>query len=176
MDQYVSASTSARRRRVLAGAGAVALAVTSIGLVAAPAGAKAPPKPNGKTVCSTVQGTVAGTIQLTNCVDSGSADTGGSTIAFPTLNLAAGGVFVWTSGKTTTTGTPLTTVTKATKCPGYVKVKKTDPPVPEPAALKVTSAVISDTAGMKVPGKVKGAVCISADGTTVTALKPFKIN
>ncbi len=165
------------RRRALAGAGALALAVSGVALAGGTAGAaKAPPKPKGKTTCPTVIGTVAGTIQLTNCVDVGGANTGGSTVAFPTLNLATGGVFLWTSGKTTTTGAPVTTPANAKKCPGYVKLKKTDPPVPEPAALSVTSAVISDTAGMKVPGKVKGAVCISKDGTTVTALKPFKIN
>jgi hypothetical protein len=175
MDQHVSASITTRRR-LLAGAGAFALAATSVALVATPAGAKAAPKPKGKTVCSTVVGTVSGTIQLTNCVDANGANTGGSTVPFPTLNLATGGVFTWTSGKTTTTGAPATTVTKATKCPGYVKVKRGQTPPPEPSALKVESAVISDTAGMKVPGKVKGAVCVGADGNTVTALKPFKIN
>jgi hypothetical protein len=168
--------TSSRRRRLIAGAGAAALAVSSLALVATPASAAKPKPPKGKTVCSTVTGLVAGNIQLSGCVDSNGADTGGSTVPFPTLNLAAGGTFTWTSGKTTTTGLPVTKVTNAKKCPGYVKVKKKDPPVPQPSALKVESPVISDTAGLKVPGKVKGSICISADGTTVSQLKPFKIN
>jgi hypothetical protein len=166
------------RRRAAAGAGVLALSISGLALVASgtAGAAKAPPKPKGKTVCSTVNGTVTGTIQLTGCVDVGGANTGGSTVPFPTLNLALGGVFQWTSGKTTTTGAPVTLPANAKKCPGYVKVKKSDPPVTNPTALKVESPVISDTAGMKVPGKVKGSVCISADGTTVTALKAFKIN
>jgi hypothetical protein len=177
MDRNISVLGSARRRRVLAGAGAAAFAISSVALVASPAGALPKPKPpKGKTTCATVTGTVAGNIQLTNCVDVNGANTGGSTVPFPTLNLATGGVFVWTSGKTTTTGAPVTTITKATKCPGYVKLKKKDPPVPQPSALKVESPVIADTAGLKVPGKVKGAICLSADGTTVTQLKAFKIN
>lgn len=176
MDRNVSVLGSARRRRMLAGAGAAALAISSFALVATPAGAAKPKPPKGKTTCSTVTGTVAGNISISGCVDSNGANTGGSSLPFPTLSLATGGTTTWASGKTTTTGAPITTVTKATKCPGYVKVKKGQTPPPEPGALKVESPVTADTAGLKVPGKMKGAVCISADGTTVTALKAFKIN
>src|SRR4051812_47891473 len=104
MDRNLSVLGSAPRRRMLAGAGAAALAISSLALVSTPAAAAKPKPPNGKTTCSTVNGTVAGNIQLTGCVDINGANTGGSTVPFPTLNLATGGVFVWTSGKTTTTG------------------------------------------------------------------------
>jgi hypothetical protein len=177
MDRNVSVSTRARRRhRVLAGAGAAALAVSSLALVAMPAGAAPVPKPKGKTTCTTSNGTVTGTIQIGGCTDSNGANTGGSSVAFPTSNLTSGGVITWASGKTTTLGPPTVAATNSKKCPGYVKVKRGQPPVPEPIAFKVSGAVIADTSGMKIPGKYKGAVCIAADGNTITALKAFKYN
>jgi hypothetical protein len=56
-----------------------------------------------------------------------------------------------------------------------VKPVKGQPAPKEPSADKFTGNVTGDTSGMKVPGKIKGAVCISTTGV-ITALKPLKVN
>jgi hypothetical protein len=151
---------------------ATAVVVLTLGAVVVTAtGAEAAKGPKGKTACTTITGTVSGNIQISGCVDSNGANTGGASVPFPTLNLATGGTITWASGKTTTLGLPITVPTNAKKCPGYVKGATTNP-----TALKVGGAVTADTSGMKVPGKVKGAICLAADLQTVTLLKTFKIS
>ncbi len=94
----------------------------------------------------------------------------------PTTSLALGGTVTWISGKTSTFGAAGLVATKATKCPGYVKpAKHQPPPATNPTADKFAGTVTADTSGMKVPGKFKGAVCISSTGN-ITALKALKVN
>ncbi len=154
--------------------GAVLALTLSMGVVTA-SGAWAASGPAGKTTCTTVTGTSTGTVQISGCLDAKGANTGGGSIPLPTGVLAAGGTVTWLSGKTTTVGTPALAATNAKKCPGYVKPVKGQPAPNNPIAFKTLTAVTSDTAGFKVPGKLKGAVCVSTTGN-VTDLKPFKIN
>jgi hypothetical protein len=89
--------------------------------------------------------------------------------------LAVGGTVTWVSGKTTTFSPATLVPAKPKKCPGYVKPPKNVTPPPEPTAFKFSGAVTADTSGMKLPGKYKGAVCISTSGD-ITALKALKVN
>lgn len=139
------------------------------------AGAAAAPKPKGKTACTTAVGTATGTIVIGGCVDVNGADTGGGTAALSTTALAFGGTVAWNSGKTTVFTAPLVLPTKATKCPGYVRFKRNTTPPPEPTAFKFSGTVTADTSGMKVPGKIKGAVCVGLAGD-ISVLKTIKVS
>ena len=129
--------------------------------------------PKGKVTCTTVTGTATGTVTISGCA--GSANTGGASMPLPTLSLATGGTVTWVSGKTTTFSAATLVATKAKKCPGYVKPPKTGPQPSNPTATKFSGTVTADTSGMKLPGKYKGAVCISPAGN-ITALKALKAN
>lgn len=161
-------------RKVCVGVCAAALAVG--GLVVS-AGTASAAGPKGKTTCETpitqVIGTLAGNISISGCTDAKFAPgfgTGGGTTPMLTTSLATGGTITWLSGATTTFTTPVVTATNAKKCPGYVKGAETNP-----TAFKTSSVVTADTSGMKVPGKLKGAVCLSVAGD-ISVLKKFKIN
>ncbi len=71
-----------------------ALLIPAAGLSLAVAGGVASAG-GGKIVCTTVNGTVAGTIQLSGCTG---GNTGGSSVPFTTLDLATGGTTTWVSG------------------------------------------------------------------------------
>jgi hypothetical protein len=152
-----------------------ALAVSLSAAGVATAGQAWAKGPNGKTVCSTVTGTTTGTVTISGCVDAKTAMTGGGSTALTVSTLAVGGTVTWLNGKTTTFGPASLVAGNAHKCPGYVKVKKGQPLVPEPTEFKFSGAVTSDTAGMKVPGAYKGDVCISTT-MVITARKALKIN
>lgn len=123
----------------------------------------------GKISCTTVTGTVSGTITISGCTG---GNTGGTSLPQNTLSLATGGKTTWASGSTTTVGVPTTTVISAKKCPGYVKPPKGTTP-PEPSALSVVATVTGDTGdGMLLPATQTGEVCVGTDNT-ITALKGF---
>jgi hypothetical protein len=124
--------------------------------------------PKGKTACSTVTGTVTGTVTVSGCF--GTANTGSHSQPLATSSLLNGGTITWVTGKTTTFSAPVLATTNAKKCPGYVKGGSNNP-----TADKFAGVVTADTSGMKVPGKFKGAVCISPAGN-ITALKALKVN
>ena len=155
------------RRRIFGAALALTLTVSGAALVSGgPAWAAS--GPHGKVVCTTITGTVSGTITISGC--SGTSNTGGATQPTPTASLATGGTITWVSGKTTTISAAALVTTSAKKCPGYVKGGSNNP-----SADKVSGTVNADTSGLKVPGKYKGAVCISPSGN-ITALKALKAN
>ncbi|MGZ4756115.1 MAG: hypothetical protein ACXWA9_14490 [Acidimicrobiia bacterium] len=158
-----------RRRRMLG----AALAVTIAGTALVSGGQAWAAGPKGKITCTTVTGTATGTVTISGC--SGTGNTGGASNPLPTASLAVGGTVTWVSGKTSTFGVAALVATKATKCPGYVKPPKTGPAPTEPTAFKFSGAVTADNSGMKVPGKFKGAVCVSTSGD-ITALKVLKVN
>jgi len=157
-----------RRGRILG----AALAVTVVGTGLVSGGQAWASGPKGKTVCTTVTGTASGTVAISGCTDGNGASTGGGSLPLPTASLAVGGTVTWLSGKTSTFGVATLTPTKPKKCPGYVKGA---PDAANPTAFKFAGAVTADTSGMKVPGKYKGAVCISVAGD-ISALKVLKAN
>ena len=111
-----------------------------------------------KITCTTINGTASGDITISGCTG---GDTGGSSKPTPATSLETGGTIDWVSGSTTTFGSPTLVSTSAKKCPGYVK-KGSD----NPSAEKFSGTVTADTGdGLKIPGKYKGAVCISSSGT-----------
>ncbi len=155
---------------------AVALAASGVAvLFAGPASAASGPK--GKVTCTTMSGsTGSGQIKLSGCTGSAVPGTGGSSMELSITVLAAGGNVTWTNGKVTDFGTPALVPKKATKCPGYVKSTKKNPySGNEPSLDQFSGVVHSDNTGMKVPGKYKGYVCISASGS-FSAEKPLKIS
>ncbi len=154
-------------RRILGAA--LALSISGVALVSG-GQAFAATGPKGKVTCSSITGTASGTVTVSGCIDAKGASTGGSSQPLPTTSLALGGTVTWVNGKTTTFSQPSIVATNAKKCPGYVKGGSNNP-----SADKFAGAVTSDTSGMKVPGKFKGAVCISPSGN-VTALKALKVN
>jgi hypothetical protein len=116
-------------------------------------------------VCTSFSGTVSGTSQLGGCTG---GVTGGGSHPFTSASLATGGTINWLSGGSITIGAPTLTATSAKKCPGYVKGGASNP-----TADKVAGSVTADTGdGIKIPGKLKGAVCISSSGA-LSALKPL---
>jgi hypothetical protein len=125
--------------------------------------------PNGKMTCTSVSGTVAGTITVSGCSDSGSA-TATASDPLPATALATGGTVTWTNGKTTVVSAPTVTSTNPKHCPGYVKDAAT-----EPTADKFVGGVTSDNSGLKVPGTIKGEVCVSLTGN-ITDAKAIKIS
>ncbi len=157
------------RRRMLGAALALTLTVSGAALVSG-VQAWAATGPHGKVVCTTITGNVSSTITVSGC--SGTANTGTSTQPIPVASLAAGGTITWVNGKTTTISAATIVAKNAKKCPGYVKGA---PDSSNPSADKVSGTVNADTTGLKVPGKYKGAVCISPSGD-ITALKPLKAN
>lgn len=112
--------------------------------------------------CTTITGNIGSTIVVSGCTG---GDTGGMSNAFTAIDLATGGTIPWSSGGSTTIGSPTVTATSATKCPDYVRGGANNP-----SAEKISGAVTADTGdGLKLPGTFKGAVCIQSDGT-ITAL------
>jgi len=156
-------------RRILMLAAALAIPASGVALTLTGSQAWAKGGPNGKVTCTTITGSASGTITVSGCTDSGSADTGTGSEPIEGAELATGGTITWLSGKTTTINAPTLTSTSAKKCPGYVKNASSNP-----SADKVTGTVSSDTSGLKLPGSFKGEVCISQSGN-VTAAKPFKV-
>jgi hypothetical protein len=119
-------------------------------------------------VCTTLVGTVSGTSVISGCTG---GNTGGHSNSLSSLSLVTGGPVSWVSGSSTTFGAPVVAATSAKKCPGYVKGATTNP-----TADKISGVVSADTGdGIKVPGKFKGAVCISAAGGNLSLLSPMKI-
>lgn len=149
-----------------------ALAIpTSVVLVALNGGQALAAGPRGKITCTTVNGSISsGFVTVSGCTDVNGANTGPGSQPVSIAVLEAGGTVTWDSGKTSTFSAPALVSTKAKKCPGYVKGASN-----EPSAEKFSGQVTADTSGMKVPGKYKGAVCISQSGS-ITALKPLKAN
>jgi hypothetical protein len=134
------------------------LAIPASGAFVALSGGQAWAKggPNGKVTCTGINGSDTGNVTLSGCTDTGSANTGTGSQPFPATSLATGGTITWLSGKTSTFGAPTLTSTNPKHCPGYVKDASSNP-----SADKVSGAVTADTSGLKIPGKYKGAVCIS---------------
>ncbi len=159
-----------RTRRMFGAALAVMIAGAAL-VGGGQAGAAAGPK--GKVACSTISGTASGTVTISGCV--GTANTGGASMPLLTTSLATGGTVTWVSGKTSTFSAATLVPSKATKCPGYVKPPKGTTSTTNPTALKFSGVVSADTSGMKVPGKFKGAVCVSAAGD-ISTLKALKAN
>jgi hypothetical protein len=124
--------------------------------------------PKGKVTCTTLTGTITGTIVVSGCVNSNGATAGSASDPAPTSTLAAGGTITFNNGTTVTFAAAATSSTNAKHCPGYVKGSAS-----EPSALKFSGQVSGSTAGLKIPGKYKGAVCISTAGN-ITALKALK--
>jgi len=156
---------------------AAALAIAASGATLALSGSQAWAKggPNGKMTCTGLNGTETGTITISGCTDSGSA-TATQSQPLVTTALATGGTVTWTNATTSTFAAPVLVSIKAKKCPGYVASTKKNPySGPEPSADKFSGSVTADTSGLKIPGKYKGEVCISASGN-VTALKALKVS
>ncbi len=158
-------------RRILLLAAALAIPVSGVSLALSSGAASAASGPKGKTVCTNVSGTLSGTITISGCTDSNGANTGGASQPINGTSIATGGTVPWVSGKTTTFGTPGTSSTSAKKCPGYSKTATKNP-----TAIKFSGTVNADTAGLKVPGKYSGEVCLATDGNTITSPKPLKIS
>jgi hypothetical protein len=119
--------------------------------------------------CTTISGNATSTITVSGCTG---GDTGGSSEPLTAATLATGGTIDWTSGGSTTIGTPTLKSSTGKKCPGYVKPAKGTTPA-EPIAESFTATVTADTGdGLALPGSAKGAVCVGTDGT-ITALKPL---
>jgi hypothetical protein len=156
-----------RRILLLAAALAIPVSGVSLALTGGPASASGP---KGKTVCTTVSGTVSGTVTISGCTDSNGANTGGGTHPLPVASLAGGGTVTWDSGFTSSFSAATLVSTSAKHCPGYVKGASSNP-----SADKFSGTVTADTAGFKVPGKYKGEVCISQSGN-ITNPKPVKVN
>jgi hypothetical protein len=150
---------------------AVALAASGVVLLVMPASAAT--GPHGKTVCTTLSGSVSsGHITISGCSGTAVPGTGGSSMSLSISLLAAGGPVTWTNGMVTTFGAPVLGTKKATHCPGYVKGATS-----EPSLTTFTGAVTADNSGLKVPGKYKGYVCIGNDpSSTFSAPKPLKIS
>jgi hypothetical protein len=117
---------------------------------------------NGKVTCTSLSGSASSTVTASGCSDTGTANTGASSQPIPAAAFANGGTVTWVSGKTDTFAKPTLTPTSAKKCP-----------VSGSTAEKFSGAVTADTAGLKVPGKYKGAVCLAPSGA-ISALKPLK--
>jgi hypothetical protein len=150
-------------RRVMLMAAALAIplsgAILVVGSPAAWAGVK--------ITCTTINGNLS-TLTVSGC---SGGNTGGRSEPISTLALESGGTVTWVSGSTTTISRPALASTNAKKCPGYVKGASS-----EPSAEKFTATVTADTGdGIKVPGKAKGAVCIS-QSDNITALKAMKLS
>ena len=118
-----------------------------------------------KIVCTTIHGNLT-TITVSGCTG---GNTGGRSKPISTAALERGGTVTWVSGSTTTISAPALKSVNAKKCPGYVKGGSNNP-----SAEKFSAVVTADHGdGIKVPGKAKGAVCISPTGN-ISGLKPLK--
>jgi hypothetical protein len=157
-------------RRILLLAAALAIPASGLSLALASGPASAASGPKGKTTCSSINGTAAGSITISGCVDASGADTGGGSQPVTAAQLATGGTVTFLSGKTATFSAATLTVTSAKKCPGYVKNASSNP-----TAEKFSGTVGASTAGFKIPGKYSGEVCISSAGV-ITAPKPLKVS
>jgi hypothetical protein len=152
---------------------AVALAASGVAvLFAMPASASS--GPHGKITCTQMSGSLpGGTITISGCSGTAVPGTGGSSTALSITLLANGGPVSWVSGAVTTFAKPALGSASAKHCPGYVKGATTNPTV-----AKFAGKVTSDNAGLKVPGKYKGEVCIgtAASGSHFSAAKALKIS
>jgi hypothetical protein len=150
---------------------AVALAASGVMvLVSGPASAKSS-GPKGKTTCTTENGSVSsGYITIGGCSSTGTPGTGSSSEPISISLLANGGPVDWVSGAVTTFAKPALATKNAKHCPGYVKGAAS-----EPSVEQYSGSVVSDNSGLKMPGKFKGAVCISTSGT-FSASKPLKLS
>lgn len=148
-------------RRALLLAAALAIPVSGVTTVAL-----ADPAVAAVTItCTSFTGTITGTAQVSGCTG---GNTGGGSHAFTSASLATGGTIPWLSGGSITIGAPTLTSTSAKKCPGYVKGATSNP-----VADKVAGAVTADVGdGIKIPGKLKAEICISASGN-LSALGPL---
>ncbi len=133
--------------------------------------------PKGKVTCSTVTGTVTGhrhrqrMCRRRRCQHRRSFPAAPDRRHWLPAEPSPG-----SAGRPPPSPHPHSSPTSAKKCPGYVKPAKGQPPPPtNPTADKFAGTVTADTSGMKVPGKFKGAVCISSTGN-ITALKALKVN
>ena len=149
---------------------AVALAASGIAvLFAMPASASSGPK--GKITCTHMSGSLSsGQITISGCSGTAVPGTGGSSTSLSISLLANGGPVTWVNGKVTTFAKPALGSASAKHCPGYVKGASANPSV-----TKFSGAVTSDNAGLKVPGKFKGEVCISTT-QQFSAAKALKIS
>ncbi len=142
-----------RRVFLLAAALAIPISGASFVALAGPAGAA-----SAKITCTNISGSASSTVTVSGCTG---GVTGGSSQPISGSALALGGTLHWVSGSSTTISAPMLTSTSAKKCPGYVKNGTSNP-----TADKIAANVTADTGdGLKVPGKVTGAVCISSGGT-----------
>ena len=157
-------------RRILLVAAALAIPASGLSLALTGGAASAASGPKGKTVCTSVAGTAAGTVTISGCTDSKGANTGGASQPISTASLATGGTVTWVSGTTSTFGAATLVSTSAKHCPGYVKGASSNP-----SADKFSGAVTASTAGFKIPGKYSGEVCISTTGN-ITSPKPLKVS
>ena len=165
-----------RFRKTGVSVAAVALAASGIAVIfAMPASASS--GPHGKVTCTSMNGSVSsGFITLSGCSGSAVPGTGGSSQPLSIATLAGGGQVTWINNQVTTFGSPaLVAAPKAPHCPGYIKPTKANPNPSEPSLEKFSGAVTADNAGLKVPGKYKGEVCIDQNGN-ITAAKPLKIS
>jgi hypothetical protein len=120
-----------------------------------------------KITCLNISGSAA-SLTISGC--SGGSTGGGANNVNGSV-LATGGTVTWISGNKTTVGAPALVPTNAKKCPGYVKGAAN-----EPSAEKFSASVTADTGnGIKIPGKAKGAVCISTS-LQISTLKKFVIS
>ena len=164
-----------RSRQFVTLVAAGALAASGIALLfAMPASASS--GPHGKVTCTSMSGSVgSGTITLSGCSGSAVPGTGGASQPLSIAVLAGGGTVNWVNSQTTTFAAPALVSAKAKKCPGYVKPTTANPNPNEPSLEKFSGGVTADTAGLKVPGKYKGEVCIDQNGN-FSAAKPLKIS
>jgi hypothetical protein len=132
--------------------------------------------PKGKITCTSMNGTTTGTITISGCSGTAVPGTGGSSKPLTVASLATGGNVTWINNQVTTfSAAVLNTTGKPKHCPGYVKPPKTGPAPSEPSLIKFSGSVTADNAGLKVPGKFKGEVCVSQSGN-ITAAKPLKVS
>jgi hypothetical protein len=159
-----------RRIVLLAAALTIPASALSVALTSGPASASGP---KGKSVCTTVSGSISsGTITISGCTDINGATTGGGTGPISFAALASGGTVSFLSGDTMTFSAPHLANPSAHKCPGYVKGAATNP-----TATKFQGTVTAATAGLHLPGKIIGEVCIGNDANgTITNPKALKIS
>jgi len=158
-----------RRALLLAAALAIPASGVAVGLTASQAFAKSS-GPNGKVTCTGINGTESGTVTVSGCTGSGSFSGSASTDPTSVATLAGGGTIEFTNSATSIFGAASLGTASAKKCPGY---SKSNSAAENPSAETFTGSVTGGTAGLKVPGTYKGAVCLSSSGV-ITDLKPLK--
>ena len=116
--------------------------------------------------CSGLSGTLTGTTTLTGCKG---GNTGGSSTSLG-AKLASGGTITWTSGATTTVGTPTLATLSTSKCPVIDGLKAS-------SANKVTATVTAENGvgNLPIPGTFTGAACLYSNDDVATVKPGFKI-